>query len=403
MASHNGGAQSTDPPSSSAPSTRFILSAPLAPGIVFKPELITYPGPLNLYLLWGGRRLFDHSLKKGADTFAENSSIVLQRPVTQPEYDFMTETEAKMMSRSRSGLLWGFMAGVAHTAVRRADRTVLDRYKPSPQKVFGTNWFWALKNMHAVDRPIFTAYMYGFSWRTGIWMPILWFFTAQYAVAASSVEARRDPRMQHFFKDMEGVSREEMTNRQRNAVLVKTHMRANKEASLSGAQVDPTEASWSDQASSTEPSESVYTSPSPSEYSGSYSSNYSAQSDQGNAGKSFLDDDASPVAPDYQGTEPQSAWDRIRQQNQQQSQQASRQRRSATQPMSQYETYPTEQQGSSSSASGWDRVRSQGTWVGEANDKEQEQKRAQEEFNRMLDAERARSEEGSGSKGGPTW
>ncbi|KAL4800157.1 hypothetical protein BDV19DRAFT_353524 [Aspergillus venezuelensis] len=403
MASDNGGAQSNSSPSSSAPSTRFILPAPLAPGVVFKPELITYPGPLNLYLLWGGRRWFDYNVKKGADMSAENTSVVLQRSITQPEYDSMTELQVKTLPRSRAGIIWGLMAAIAHTAAKRTDRTALNQYKPSPQKVYGTNWFWALQNMYAADRSIFTSYISRLSRRTLIWVPILWLFTTEYAIVASAMEVHKDPRMQHYFQDMAAVSKEESKNRQRNAALVKARMRTNKEAGLSGAQVDPGEASWNDQASSTEPSGSVYTSPSSSEYLGSYSYNYNAQSEQENAGKSLLDDDASPVAPDYQGPEPQSAWDRIRQQSQQQSQQASRQRQSRPQPMSQYDTYPTDQQESSSSSGGWDRVRSQGTWVGAANYKEQERERAQEEFNRMLDAERARGEEGSGSKGGPTW
>ncbi|KAL4964960.1 putative endo-1,3(4)-beta-glucanase [Aspergillus stella-maris] len=402
MDTHNGGAQSADPPSSSAPSTRFILPAPLAPGVVFKPELITYPGPLKLYLLFGGHRWFDSDVKKGVDMATDRCSVNVQRSITQPEYDSMTDIQARTLPLSRSGLIWGLMAAVAHTAAKRNDRTALNQYKPVPRKVFGTNWFWGLKTMCTADRSIFTSWTYRFTLRTIPWTAALWYLSTLYAMAASNVEFRRDSRMQHYYEELDGLSNEELKTRQRNAVLVKIQMRTNKEAALS-AQMDPTEAGWDDQASSTEPSESVYTSPSRSEYSGSYSYNYSAQSDQGNTGKSFLDDDASPVATDYQGAEPQSAWDRIRHQNQQQSQQASRQRRSAPQRMSQYDTYPTDQQESSSPASGWDRVRSQGTWVGAANDKEHERERAQEEFNRMLDAERARGEEGSGSKGGPIW
>ncbi|KAL4938774.1 hypothetical protein BDV06DRAFT_200139 [Aspergillus oleicola] len=396
MASNDGRSQTINSPSSPAPS---ILPPTLAPGVAFKPELITYPDPVNLYLLWLGPQMWESSLRARVHKLAAKTCVDLQRPVTQPEYDFFTETGCKMMYHGRSGILWGFMGSIAHTAVKY--RRILDQYKPTPRGIRGTNWFYGLRNMYKLDSAVFGSYAWGFAFRTSIWVPIMWFFTVGYAMTECQVDALKDSRMRQWIEDMKGQSAEELMKRRNNAALVRAHMKTTEGGSFSSTQVDSSERGWSEEPSSAESSGTMYTTPSPSGYSGPYS--YSAPSDQGNSGKSFLDDDASPIAADYQDTAPQSAWDRIRQQNQSQSQQASRQRYSRPQPTYQPDTSAGSEQNSSSPGSAWDRVRSQGAWVGSANDKEQERERAQAEFNRMLDAERARGEQDSGSKGGPTW
>ncbi|KAL4914875.1 hypothetical protein BDW62DRAFT_189721 [Aspergillus aurantiobrunneus] len=216
-----------------------------------------------------------------------------------------------------------------------------------------------LKNLIQMDPVLANAAGRAALVRIVMWAGCGWIASSTYSMVTAVQRVGTDPRIKPFFEERMNQNQDERKKRQRQAMIARARQPV--EQATTSEQEGSFEQSW-EGSSATNSFESVDAAASaPSASSRTYG--YDDLQDQ-NKGGGFFDDDASPIAPDHRDTAPQgSAWDRIRQQNQQ---------RPSRPP----------------SVPRWDPQTRSDTQP--SNDSQNERERAQAEFDRMLDTERIR-------------
>ncbi|KAL4925662.1 putative endo-1,3(4)-beta-glucanase [Aspergillus undulatus] len=381
------------------PPKLFKLPATFEPGVSVRPEAIIRPDLFTLYFSFFGTPRWQTRAQNEAASAARRASLLVNRPLTQPELDFLTESSSRRVYHTRLGVEWGVVVGFSHALINERIRKWFTTYLPPRQEMSRAEWYWAgIKNMYQLDRQMFKSCFLGITWRVFGWGITGGFLASAYAASTAAARLVADLRMEAFREDLQRQDRGDIQERKRNAVMIQAYLEKNPQAGdVSVPQGQASEPDWyGESPSASTSSGSMDTSPSPSDYPRIPA--YNAPSQQASHGKGFFDDDASPIAADYQEPTSQgSAWDRIRQQNQQGSSPASQQSSERTPP-----TASGNQD--SSSGSSWDRIRSQGSAFSTASSDSQRQRNAaQAEFNQMLDAERARGTDGDSGSKGPVW
>ncbi|KAL4865028.1 hypothetical protein BDV12DRAFT_175298 [Aspergillus spectabilis] len=371
------------PPSYTSTSPRpFNLPRTLEPTAYLKRDLIYRPDFITLYFGFLGPTNWLNRYKTNLFHTLERQSLDVNRPLTQAELDFNVERAGRAAYQSRVGLPAGAVLGTI-AAVRDARRNGFF-HALAPQKTgipTAGALFEGLKNMYKLDRAAFQSYAGKFVFRVIGWTLTGWILSGFWTAGSATSSLLSDPRMKDFVQEILKHDKAAAQKRRTQAVMAK-----NREAEL--AQQDagmesgfPTGYGGYDRPISR---------PMPDPYASKpYDTPENNQPQDTDKSASFFDDDASPVAPEYKGPSQSqsqyqsqgSVWDRIRLQNQSQD---------PSQP-------------SSSSNSTWNRLDNSNT--GTSSGAQQDRDRAQEEFNRLLDAERKQGSdsESGGRKPGSVW
>ncbi|KAL4756477.1 putative endo-1,3(4)-beta-glucanase [Aspergillus foveolatus] len=375
----------------------------LAPGVKLDPKSICHPGLETLYIGFFGTRNYHRAVVRRLAHKLEIGSAIVNRPLTQDELDFYVETISQATSNNRWGLITGVEFGMLTGLVLGQRKKEFQQYAPpldANRPAIFTRYVETLKAMRVADPAVFQRTIMSLCKTTFIGGLCGWFVGSAYAMSRSAAAASTDPRIKQHREEFMKVDQRVAERRRRAAMVARVQGAQGKleddlynqeglyqggfEESSSTTTSQPADTSASPTIQSqtyplNTPTESQSTPAWPTPHPETYSSSVptSGQSKDG----TFFDDDASPIAPDYRDTNtaPQgSAWERIRQQNQNPSYNPS-----VTQP--QYQRAPL-----AAEATG--------------NDSYRERERAQAEFDRMLEAERNQhSDSDGGSRGASGW
>ncbi|KAL5339973.1 hypothetical protein BJX70DRAFT_136778 [Aspergillus crustosus] len=349
----------------------FNLPRTLEPNCYIKPELIQRPSWFVLYFGFLGtsnwRRRYNYVVLHDLD----RRSLQINRPLRQEELDFTLEALSGLVNMSRTGLAYGALTGNIW-ALYKIRRSGILMYAP---KIPGTppavRAWQGVTAMFRLDRSLFTRIAAAYAWRLFWGMSLGWLVADVSGAVVAGKKLLTDERMRPFREENRNQDLEAVKKRFLQGVTAK-HKENTQGAQFEGGGLGSEVSDYNrDNTPSPTPSDS-YTTPA------SYTptSDYNQQQDTSNS-TTFLDD-ASPVAPDYNSSS-SSRWDRIRQQTQ-----------------SQDPSNPD-----SKSNSTWSRLDTSNT--GTSSGTQQDRNRAQDEFNRLLEAERNQpgdSDSGSGRKGG---
>ncbi|KAL5046345.1 hypothetical protein BDW71DRAFT_181997 [Aspergillus fruticulosus] len=375
----------------------------LAPGVKLDPKSICRPGFETLYLGFFGTRNYHKAVLRRLAHKLEIGSAIVNRPLTQDELDFYVETISQATSNNRWGLITGIEFGMLAGLVLGQRKKEFQKYAPpvdaNKPAVF-TRYVETLKTMRVADPAMFQRTIMSLCKTTFIGGVCGWIVGSAYAMSRSATAASTDPRIKQHREEFMKVDQRVAERRRRAAMVARVHGAQgrveddpfNQEGLYQGGLEESSSTTTSQPAdTSASPaiqprtyptstySESQSTPAWPSAQSGTYSS--SAPISSRNKESTFFDDDASPIAPDYRDTDtvPQgSAWERIRQQNQNPFYNPS-----ASQPR--YE-------------------RAQPAAEATGSDSNRERERAQAEFDRMLEAERNQhNDSDGGSRGNGGW
>ncbi|KAL2823315.1 hypothetical protein BDW59DRAFT_99453 [Aspergillus cavernicola] len=357
--------------------------------IYIKPDLIKRPDLITLYVGYWGPRNWHRQLSRSLSEVLEASRIVVKRPATQSELDFYVETISRTQYLYTSGTPVGLAAGILHATVLSRHRKAFNIYAPQTEGMSpAKRLFQGVKTMYKMDPSFARAATVSFFAKIIFW----WGGVSVLSGLASGMLAlqRRetDPRMQQYRAELSEQDPDEVRKRHIQAVNDKVRARNILLKQRRGESVPQGETSeqtgYGGSSSSTGSwTQSADTSASPT--AGNRAYDPSAPPDNQSKGGSFLDDDASPTAPEYRGTGSQenpatqgSVWDQIRRGNQ---------------PQSSSQSYPAPGKGSRDSSSSSDAT----------SDSQAERDQAQTEFDRMLEAERNRSSDSEASPKRTGW
>ncbi|KAL4977208.1 hypothetical protein BDW66DRAFT_40669 [Aspergillus desertorum] len=376
----------------------------LAAGVKLNPKSICRPGLETLYLGFFGTRNYHKAVVRRLVHKLEIGSAIINRPLTQDELDFYVETISQATSNNRWGLITGVEFGMLAGLVLGQRKKEFQQYAPpidATKPAVFTRYVETLKTMRVADPAVFQRTIMSLCKTTLVGGVCGWFIGSAYAMSRSATAASTDPRIQQHREEFMKVDQRVAERRRRNAMVAHAHGTQgkveedpfNQEGLYQGgfdespaattsepADISASPATQSRSYSSNTSTEDQSTPAWPSPHSGPYSP--SAPTSGQNRDSAFFDDDASPIAPDYRDTDtaPQgSAWERIRQQNQNPS------------------------YSPSASAPRYERAQPTAEATGKDSYRERERERAQAEFDRMLEAERNQHNDsvgGSRNRGG---
>ncbi|KAL6235245.1 hypothetical protein BDW75DRAFT_144503 [Aspergillus navahoensis] len=371
----------------------------LAPGVKLDPKSICRPGLETLYLGFFGTRNYHKAVVRRLVHKLEIGSAIVNRPLTQEELDFYVETISQATSNNRWGLITGVEFGMLAGLVLGQRKKEFQQYAPpidaNKPAVF-TRYVETLKTMRVADPAMFQRTIMSLCKTTFIGGVCGWIVGSAYAMSRSAAAASTDPRIKQHREEFMKVDQRVAERRRRAAMVARAHGAQGKveddpfnqdglyqgvfEESSSTTTSQPADTSALPTIQSTSTSSESQSTPAwPSPHSGTFSS--SAPTSSQHKESTFFDDDASPIAPDFRDTDTASqgsAWERIRQQNQNPSYNPS-----ASQPR--YE-------------------RAQPAAEATGSDSYRERERARAEFDRMLEAERNQhNDSDDGSRGAGGW
>ncbi|CAL5870873.1 uncharacterized protein PFLUO_LOCUS5114 [Penicillium psychrofluorescens] len=382
-----------------------VVYGALGRPLKIKPELMARPDYFTLYFGFFGNRFWNRRAIHSISERVQNTYVICGREATQEEVDAFVQHGTRELYHGRIGLPLSVFAGTAYL-YNGARKSPMFPADPTPAKLLTT-----LRNFAASDRTGFQQVAFRAGFKLLFWGTLGAIVSSAFSTSNYIRNILGDPRLEHFRKDMAQQKPEE--RRKRNYELQMQKMRRfrgeggenqsaedtagayaeshdNEQGSYDspGSLNSPSSSSSPYNASSsendmtynaTESSKQSYSAdqsrsgPDGSRRPGMYGSPTATQgtgNESGSGGGDFFgDDDNSPTAPEYRGTNPDgtsggSAWDRIRRQN---------------------ASGPQYRQGSSQPGSQRNMESENDRYESE---RSREREQAQADFDRMMDAER---------------
>lgn len=362
----------------------------------YKPELLERPLIYLPYPRINGKTLWERSVMLQMQRRTQEILVILHRLPTQEELDAFVPIFSRVTNRERLGVPIGLTLGLAHTY-----------YSYRQQAPQGSSPSQTIRAVLSGAKNIGWGNLVApLAWRVLSWSTLSLAFFYTYSKYKEALEVIAEPRLERFRHELRQMTPEELRRRKLEyANKLWQERQARRGTAGKGDEVSQ---SPFDQASPTSAEASpLYPNSDRSPSTGPYSTQPSATADYGNAdvqrgrwqqptgrtpqygqrtgsgssaGSSDFFDDASPTNPEYESSRSVSttnAWERLRQSN-----------TSSANPI----TKPT---GSSLSSNAWDqRVRTDNDSSSYSNEdrlRQQEKEKAQQEFDRMLEAERRAS------------
>lgn len=380
-----------------------------------RPELVVKPDLFTMTFGFFGRRNWQRSVAYTMMERVENSWLLTGRALTQDELDAFTTYSTRTLYYRRMGVPLSSFLGTAYLYYKvRKDAGIPSNASPA-------SVFTSLRNQARIDKAGFRSMIAASAFRmlfittTGA---IVSGFAALYSETTNVIV---DPRLRGFVEDMRGQKPEEVRQRKLKAASERIRRMRGGEKDIEGYIVEELQHPGSHPEQNDQDSYAYESTPSGSDMTYSTSENdqqsgsaaqqrpvaeaprrswgYGGQaaSQQGASGESSADsdyffggkdDDASPTAPEYRYTSPDgspagSAWDRLRRQNAGPSSQAPPPQQPRPQ-WGQQQDYPN----SPSYTPAGDRDQYD-------SNRSREKEQAQADFDRMMEAERNASHNGT--------
>ncbi|KAJ5832443.1 hypothetical protein N7474_000754 [Penicillium riverlandense] len=388
---------------SDEPST--VVYGALGRPLKIKPELMTRPDYFTLYFGFFGHQLWNKRAILSISERVRNTYVICGRDATQEEVDAFVQHGTRELYHGRIGLPVSLFAGTAYL-YNSARKSPMFPADPTPANLLAT-----VRNFAASDRTGFRQVAFRAGFKLLFWGTLGAIVSSTFSTSNYIRNILGDPRLENFRRDMAQQKPEE--RRKRNYELQMQKMRRLRgeggerqsaedtagayaeshdneqdsygspgslnpsSSSSSPYNASPTEndmtynaTEFSKQSRSADQPRSVPDASRRPRMNGSPTATQGMGNESGSGGDYFFgDDDNSPTAPEYRGTNPNdtaggSAWDRIRRQN---------------------ASGPQYRQGSSQLPS-QQNLESEGDKYESERNREREQ--AQAEFDRMMDAER---------------
>ncbi|CEL06373.1 hypothetical protein ASPCAL07479 [Aspergillus calidoustus] len=369
-----------------------ITSRFLEPDAQVRPEFIRKPDPFTLYLGYWGTTSWQVKYSSLLVHRLQDASYLVNRELTQPELDAYVESHNVLVSNYTRGIPLGFLTGGAKWLLYEKNYKHFLQYAPpagqqgmTPLRRFteGT------KMMYTCDRDLAKNLLLSLTRRLLVYTCVGALGLEVAGVIMSTQQVFNDPRMAQHREDAKKVPPE--TLKARRAQATKDRLARKNQAAQSSDEPTPQNGGYDESGyamdsggmgSATASGTTAYPSSGTASASatGTYSYGSRAPAEQ-SKGTGFFDDDddASPTAPEYRGIVRRenaaagqgSAWERLRNQSQ--------------------SGIPSESGSVASGGSAWNQSEASVS----ASDSQRERKRAQAEFNRLLDAERNQSNDGS--------
>ncbi|KAJ5620336.1 hypothetical protein N7510_004320 [Penicillium lagena] len=386
-----------------------IVYGALGRPLKIKPELMTRPDYFTLYFGFFGHGHWNRRAILSISERVQNTYVLCGRDATQEEVDAFVQHGTRELYHGRIGLPLSVFAGTAYL-YNSARKSPMFPADPTPTNLLST-----LRNFATSDRTGFRQEAFRAGFKLLFWGSLGAIVSSTFSTSNYIRNILGDPRLEQFRKDMAQQKPDERRKRNYEMQMqkirrLKGERQSTEDTAGAYAESHDNEQDSYDSSgslnSSYSPSSPYNASPSENDmtYNATELSKHSRSADQprsgpdasrrprmygsptatkgvgnesGSGGDDFFgDDDNSPTAPEYRGTNPDgtaggSAWDRVRRQN---------------------ASGPQYRQGSS-------RLGSQQISESEGDRYESERRRereqAQADFDRMMDAERNAPSDGA--------
>lgn len=371
-----------------------------------KRESIVTPDPFTLYFGFGGTWNWQRNMIDGITKRAEHCRVLIQRPPTQEEVDAFVTHSSRSLYHGRIGAPVAGMAAVIrlYTQAKNTDYYQMlvpgaaEGRIPSPRQLAT-----GIRKFASLDPTAFRTTLAATAFRLFFWTITGATVTSMYSVYRDAINTFSDPRLAEFVTAVREQKPEEVRKRKLEAASERYHqtqarkqqqpqldvMEPSEEGAFAeGQEHDQQQDGYSSLYTGTSPESPDKSSNLPDRNMGRLYGDPGSGSRIGGGKDSVSDffDDASPTAPEYQTSDraptnvfQRGAWDRIRKQN---------------------VNSPREQQGySRQQPENWNFQNNGGGGNSNYNssdqERQQEKEQAKVDFERMLDAERNMSSDGS--------